>query len=349
MPTTDNVRSGRIDVHNHSVLPAYRAELRAKLGDTVRLPEWEPELALEVMDRHGIAAAVTSLSYPGTHLGDNARARDLAWECNDQSCENARRYPRLGAFATLPLPAVEESCAEALRALDELRLDGIGLFASYQGRYLGDPEFDPLLELLDQRSAVVFIHPTVHPSTASVPLTLPHFMVEYPFDTTRAAVSLIFSDALERFPNIRFILAHAGGTLPYLAWRIATIASYHLSDPPEAERFLRERYRTPLVDRLGVVTPQIVTNLIGRFYFDTALAPTTAHLTALREIVDPSHIVFGSDWPYVYENFVRDEVTALDAQTVFSPDEMGRIDYRNALQLFPRLAHAIESSAIRPA
>ncbi|WP_432842478.1 amidohydrolase family protein [Dactylosporangium sp. CA-092794] len=332
-------------MHVHSVLASYRRELRAALGDGVRLPEWTPDLALEVMDRHRIAAAVTSLSHPGTHLGDDKRARDLAQECNDEAAANAAEYPRLGAFATVPLPAVDFACEEAARALDVLKLDGVCLLASYQGTYLGHPDFDPLLEVLNERSAVVLVHPTVHPSTSSVALNVPNFLVEYPFDTTRAAVNLMFADALDRFPDIRFILAHAGGTLPHLAWRISAIASYQMSDPPAAERFLRDRHRTALVDRLGSVAPQTVTELIGRFYYDTALAPTANHLSALKSLTDTSHIVFGSDWPYAYENFVADEVAALDEQSVFSAAEMAQVDRENALSLFPRLAKAIEADA----
>ena len=333
--------SHRIDVHNHSVLPSYRTALRAKLGDSVRLPQWSPTLAVEVMDRHRITAAVTSLSHPGTHLGDDAQALGLAQACNDESAANSERFPRLGAFATLPLPATDLACDEAVRALDVLGLDGVCLLASYQGTYLGHPDFDPLLEVLDERAAVVLVHPTVHPSTKEVSLTVPNFMVEYPFDTTRAAVNLMFADALERFPRIRFILAHAGGTLPYLTWRISTIATYQMSDPPASERFLRDNYRTALIDRLGRVTPQVVTELVGRFYYDTALAPSTTHLSALLSITDAGHIVFGSDWPYAYENFVRDEVAELDQQTVFSAPDMAKINSENALGLFPRLAKAI--------
>ena len=337
--------SWRIDVHNHSVLKTYRRALRAELGDTVRLPEWSPERAIEVMDRHRIEAAVTSLSYPGTHLGDDQRAHHLARACNDESAANAERYPRLGAFATAPLPAIDHACTETVRALDELKLDGVCLLASYQGKYLGHADFDPLLEILNERDAVVLVHPTVHPSTQSVALTVPNFMLEYPFDTTRAAVNLIFADALHRFPRIKFILAHAGGTLPHLGWRIASIASYQMSDPPDAEKFLRDRYRTALVDRLGSVSPDVVDDLISRFYYDTALAPSPAHLTSLKQVTTADHVMFGSDWPYAYENFVRDEVAELDHQTVLDANEIDALNRGNALRLFPRLAAAIGQTA----
>lgn len=335
----------RIDVHNHSVFPTYRTALRAKLGDKVRLPAWSPELALELMDRQGIHAAVTSIGTPGTHLGDDTDARVLARDCNDEAAAMSADFPRLGAFATLPIPAVEAACEEALRSLDELELDGVCLLASYQGRYLGHPDFDPVLEVLNERAATILVHPTVHPSTQQVDVNVPHFMVEYPFDTTRAAVNLLFADALERFPRIRFILAHAGGVLPYLVWRISAVATYQLSDPPADERFLRDNYQNALITRLGSVTPGDVKDLLGRFYYDTALSPTNVQLSALQDLTTPSHILFGSDWPYAYENFVSAEVESLGNQTVFSDKEMAKINRENALGLFPRLARTLERSS----
>ena len=92
-----------------------------------------------------------------------------------------------------------------------LKHDGVSLFASYGENFLGDPLFDPLLEALDERGAVVFVHPGLHPSSKGFALPWPAFMMEYLFDTTRAAVNLVFSGAIDRFPRIRFILPHAGG------------------------------------------------------------------------------------------------------------------------------------------
>ncbi len=81
--------------------------------------------------------------------------------------------------------------------------------------------FDPVLEALNDRDAVVFVHPALHPSSRTLELPWPGFMMEYVFDTTRAAVNLVFSGAIERFPRIRFVLAHAGGLMPYFAWRLS--------------------------------------------------------------------------------------------------------------------------------
>ncbi len=111
--------------------------------------------------------------------------------------------------------------AEIDHSLGQLKHQGVCLFASYGEKFLGDPWFDPVLEALNDRDAVVFVHPALHPSSRTLELPWPGFMMEYVFDTTRAAVNLVFSGAIERFPRIRFVLAHAGGLMPYFAWRLS--------------------------------------------------------------------------------------------------------------------------------
>ena len=142
---------------------------------------------------------------------------------------------------------------ETARCLDQLHFDGVCLFASYGARFLGDPAFDPLMEELNRRRAVVFVHPAMHPSMAAVDLPWPGFMMEYPFDTTRAAVNLIFTGALQRYPDIRFILSHAGGVLPFIAWRLSV---------------------SPMIDpRLPQLSREQVFAGLRHFWYDTALAP----------------------------------------------------------------------------
>ena len=306
------------------------------LAPTSASPPWSPDAALAMMDRHGVAAAITSLSVPGTHFGDDDRARDLARRCNDEARATMDDFPRLGAFATLPLPNVDDACAEAVRALDELQLDGIGLLTAYKGVYLGHPNYDPLLAVLNERAAVVALHPSVHPSTALVSLGVPNFMLEYPFDTTRAAVNLVFADVLDRFPNIRFVLSHGGGTLPFLAWRVSAIATWQMSQPPETERFLKNNFRTRLTDRHDVVTPELIKSLLRRFWYDTALVPDEADIAALRGSARMNQLLFGSDWPYAYETFVASETGHLDENTGLSDQERNGIMRQNALTLFPR-------------
>lgn len=316
----------------------YRDALRHALGPSVRTPEWTPALALEFMDQRGIAGAILSLSAPGVHFGDDGAAASLASTLNDEMANIATCHGQLGAFATLPLPDVDAACREAGRALDVLGLDGVGILTGYEGRYLGEPEYDPLLEELDQRAAVVLVHPAAHPSIAHIHLGVPNFMLEYPFDTTRAAVNMIFADVLDRFPNIRFILSHGGGTLPYLAWRVATIAMRQLSQPPVRERFLRDRYPNALTARHEVVTADLVKQLMKRFWYDVALTADDPQLAALTGLADADRILFGSDWPYAYEEVVADQQRSLNEYAGLTAAARTKIYQTNAGALFPRFA-----------
>lgn len=302
----------RIDVHCHTIPDFFREAVRESghVSTSGVFPPWNPQLALETMDRNGIAAAITSVSYPGVHFGDDAKARALARRCNEFAADLIARWPaRFGAFATLPLPDIDGSLLE----LEASRLDGVCLLASYNGVYLGESLYDPLLEDLDRRGTVVFIHPGMHPSSRETGLRWPGFMMEFLFDTTRAAVNLLFSGALERYPRIRFILAHAGGALPYFSWRLAV---------------------APMISPLlkGWTEERILAG-IRSFWFDTALSPGPQTLGCLREVAEPARILFGSDWPFAPEGVTAKSVAALDAMDGAQRRSIGR---DNALALFPR-------------
>ncbi|HVN39548.1 MAG TPA: amidohydrolase family protein [Myxococcota bacterium] len=312
----------RIDVHHHVLPPEYVASLArvsVTSGGGVAFPRWDAASTLEMMDRQGIAAAVTSISAPGVHFGDDVAARGLARRCNELSARLVADHPtRFGAFAVLTLPDVKGALHELEHALDELGLDGVVLLASQSdGRYLGDPLFDDLLAELDRRAAVVLVHPAVPKSSEALPLDLPEAMVEFTFDTTRAALNLVFRGATARFPNVRYILSHAGGTIPYLAGRIALTG---------ALPGLRERVPDgPL--------PQL-----RRFYYDTALSATPHALRSLRELVGSDRILFGSDFPFAPEAVARASIDGLARYDGFDDAGRRRIDGANALELLPRLA-----------
>ncbi len=330
--------AGRIDVHCHSMTPAYRAAI-ANLGAIIRTPDWSPPMALEFQDQHGIAAGVYSLSVPGTHHGDDAKARILARRVNAESAEFvARNSKRFGAYATLPIPDMDGACEAARQALDVMKLDGVGLLASYDGVYLGQPLFDPLFEVLNERSTVVLIHPNNHPTTVNVKTGISpgigNFLIEFLFDTTRSALNLMFTGALERFPKIRFILAHAGGTLPYTAWRLADIIGRQMTVAP-----WDSQYPSPFMQRYaGRVTPELVFSQLRRFWYETALAAGPSTMGSLKEVADPTRIVFGSDWPYCPSEMADDMIAALADDTMLDAGGRAAIERGNALALFPRFA-----------
>ncbi|WP_423760722.1 amidohydrolase family protein [Burkholderia sp. NLJ2] len=321
----------RIDVHHHFIPPAYRDAMSRHGIQKVAgaaLPEWHAQASLDVMNANGIQAALLSISAPGVYFGDIEAARTLARQCNEYSAQLCDAHPgRFGSFAVLPMPFAEPACAEAVYALDVLKADGVVLLGSTEGKFLGAPEFDELMAELDRRQAIVFVHPNLHRTSEALGLGAPGFLIEFLCDTTRAAVNLMLTGTLERYPNIRWILAHAGGFLPYVAWRVslANLMPEYLSAVPA-----------------GVLT------YVRRFHFDTALSPAAYPQAALRELVEPSQILFGSDFPFAPAPVTAMQRDTLERSPVWDADARASIERGNALRLFARFAGGAERVAGMP-
>ncbi len=309
----------RIDVHLHIIPEFYQEIVRAAgLGPARRAgyPAYSPELALELMDASEIDFAITSVAQPGVQFAEAPQAKALARRLDDYAAELMARWPRrFGAFATVPMRDMDDAVAEIEYTLGTLKFQGVSLFASYGEKFLGDPAFDPVLEALDARGAVVFIHPTLHPSSRTIALPWPAFVMEYLFDTTRAAVNLLLGGALERFPHIRFILPHAGGTLPYFAWRLAATPVID----PTTPQWSREKFAEGL----------------RHFWYDNALSAGPTTMGTLMTVADPGKIVFGSDWPFVQPKLVAESIKAHTTPGLHSEAQRAAIDRGNALKLFP--------------
>jgi predicted TIM-barrel fold metal-dependent hydrolase len=310
----------RIDIHVHLIPKFYQdAAYEAGAGPAIgRYPDWSPELALDLMDKSGIEVSLMSLAQPGVQFGDPKKAAALARRCNEYSAELNARWPmRFGSLAVVPMWDVDEAVAEIDHSLRELKHQGVCLFASYGGKFLGDPWFDPVLAALNDRAAVVFVHPALHPSSRTLELPWPGFMMEYVFDTTRAAVNLAFSGAIERFPRIRFVLAHAGGLMPYFAWRLSV---------------------SPMIDkRLERLSPAEVYARLRRFWYDNALSPAAETLECLKAVAPPGQIVFGSDWPFANSAVIAEAVRTYEGAAM-PGEQRAAIDRENALSLFPQFA-----------
>ena len=314
-------RPFRIDTHQHIVPPEYARWLNGKgiRPGGLRLPSWSEHSALKFMDSHDVQTAILSLSTPGVYLGDALEARRRAREVNEYSADVvAGRPERFGFFATLTLPDVDGALAEAEYALDSLHADGIVLLANNEGRYLGDPDFEPLLEFLHHRHTVVFVHPGELPAPA-VP-GIPTFAADFLLDTTRTAISLILSGAMEKYSGIKFLLAHAGGFVPYIAFRILLTMLN--------QKELAFSALAALIDEKQ--------SILRRFYYDVALSASPSALPSLLEVADPGRITYGTDFPFApsmavglqnaqYENYALD------------PVRRAAIDRNNAEALFPRL------------
>ncbi len=303
----------RVDTHHHVVPPEYAAWLRRRGTEAggLPIPDWSSQAALALMDEHGVETAILSVSTPGVHLGDDADARAMARHVNEYAATMVRAHPgRFGFFATLCLPDVRGSLIELEHAFDALGADGAVLLANSRGAYLGDQSFDPVFEELNRRQAVVFVHPSFIPGLE--PLQgVPTFIVDFLLDTTRAAILLARSGTLERYPDLKIILAHAGGIVPFAAYRMSAAAS------PSGNP----------VDGIA---------RLKRFYFDTALSGSPTALPSLLAFAEPDHVLFGSDFPYAPAPVVG-AFTQMYEAFPMGESQRRSIDRGAADHLFPRL------------
>jgi predicted TIM-barrel fold metal-dependent hydrolase len=210
------------------------------------------------------------------------------------------------------MPYVDAALEQVRYAYEVLGAHGVILIPQSRGRYLGDPSYDPLFAELDRRCAVVLVHPMMLPGTpvAEPPAVLADFLL----DTTRGAVNLMLTSTLDRYPNISFILSHAGGFLPYAASRVVALGQRFYGLPPER-----------------------VEGYLQRFYYDLALAAPSA-LPSLLAAVPPSQLLFGTDWCAASAEPVAVCTDGLDRSKWVPEEARAMINRANALRLLPGLA-----------
>jgi 6-methylsalicylate decarboxylase len=306
----------KIDVHAHYLPPGYADEMR-KAGLThpdgmLDYPQWSPQLALDKYDEFGIETAMLSISSPSVHCGDNAAARQV----NEAGADLVIKYPgRFGLFAVLSMPDVEASLEEIAYAFDVLHADGIGLKTNALGIYLGDQRFDPIFDELNRRKSTVFIHPTSPTCWQACAMGYPRPLIEFPFDTARAVTNLIFSGTMERCPDLRIIVSHNGGVVPFLADRITKIGNQLKLNQPGA---------------------QDPVSYMRRLYYDTAMTGSKYSLSSLLQLTDVSHILYGSDWPWYPEAGVQMTNQDLESITFLTEQDRRAIYRENALRFLPR-------------
>lgn len=274
--------------------------------------DWTPAKSIEDMDRSGVATSILSVTIPGVWLTDVEKSRTLTRACNEYGARLVTDHPgRFGMFPALPLPDVEGSLREIEYVLDVLKADGIGLLTSYGDKWLGDPAFDPVMAELNRRKAVVYTHPTLANCCRNLVPDVAPGIVEYGTDTSRAIGRLLFSGGAARFPDIKWIWSHAGGTMPFLI-----------------ERYVFEA-RNP---RSSQHLPNGLMHEIKKFYYDVAQAFQAPPMLGLKKLVPVSQIVFGTDFPF---RTTEEHVKGLRDSGVFSAAELQAIERDNALRLLP--------------
>jgi predicted TIM-barrel fold metal-dependent hydrolase len=317
-------KSGVIDTHHHIYPPQYVSQIQERLRkEAPGIPlsfyqNWTPSRAVAEMDKAGVASAVISITTPGVWFDDGGEARTRAREVNEFGAQMGRDFPgRFGMFAAIPLPDTDGSLQEIAYSLDVLKLDGIGLLTSYAGKLLGDPSFRPVLEEMNRRNAVVFVHPTVPCSCNQFPGLPNPWFFEGITDTARTITSLLFSGTFSALPNIRFLFSHGGGVLPSIVERL-----------PEAAREMAPAVRT---ERM----PNGIDYELRRQHYDLAsIARNPAAIAAVLKLFPVSQLTFGSDAPF----HMPAEVLESLKQHGLSAEALRVIQRENALRLLPRFA-----------
>lgn len=328
MPESQICACGRIDVHAH-FLPDFYTEALAKHGLTtvdggMPLPKWNTALALATMDRLQIDTAMISLSSPSLHFLPTAEKPDLCRKVNLAGHALTVEHPdRFGFFATLPLPDVDAALREITHAFDALNVDGVILETNINGEYLGSPKFANVFHELNRRKAVVFLHPTSPACLDVLSPTRPAPLLEFPLDTTRTIVDMLYNRTFQSNPDIRFIVPHGGAALPALVSRIAAFANLPFIEPRPASE-------------------QEVFDVLGRLHYDLALSAHPTAFAALRNLAPMTNILFGSDWPFTPEMGVARSVAQLTMQNGLSDVDIQAIVRHNAEHLFPRLLRSSE-------
>jgi predicted TIM-barrel fold metal-dependent hydrolase len=305
----------RIDVHHHFSPPNYIPELVKRQTNQKPLEEWTTQKSLDIMGKAGIATAMVSISEPGVWFGDNTEGRRIARETNEWGTRLVADHPgKFGLFASLPIPDIDASLREIEYAFDTLKADGICMMTSYGGTYLGDKSLDPVMAELNRRKAVVFTHPVkADCCRALVPDVGPN-TIELGTDTARTITSLLVSGTVVRYPDIRFIFSHAGGSAPALTGRLIS----QISSSPATKQMM----------------PDGPVPYLQKLYYDTANAANPYALAPLLKLVNISQVLFASDFPL---RSPEDNAKGLRDVGLFSDADLQAIDRGNAELLIPRL------------
>ena len=312
-PSVIKAKPHIVDVHYHIAPSGWSAALASHNVLQPAWSGWSVAKAVEDMDRDDVGLSIASITIPGVWFGDAENARRLARECNDFAAKMRSDYPgRFGIFGVLPLPDIDGSLAEIAYVMDTLKADGIGLLTSYGDKWLGDPAFEPVFAELNRRKALIYTHPTVANCCRNLVPGLPPAVVEYGTDTSRTISEIVFGGTAKRYPDMRIIFSHAGGTLPFLVERLVVQAR-----APEASA------RLPSAGPLAA---------LRNFYYDTAQASMAPPMAALRRIAPISHILFGTDYPF---RTAAEHVTELRQSRIFTAKELQAVERDNALALLP--------------
>ena len=304
-----------VDVHSHIITPEFVSSLEREgrlMDEGFPLPKYNVENHLKWMDEAGVQISVLTLAAPQP----TCEAIRL---CNEAAARIKREHPgRFKFCAALPLPDVNAAIREAIYALDTLKADGIKQATNVGGQYLGAPELDTLFSVLNERRAVIILHPhRPEPVSRQVMQQTPLAMQEYLSETTRAVSNMISRNVLARYNNIKVVVPHCGAYLPLAIPRMKSLTPVMQANKMVGEIDYEANLRTLYYDLAGAHSPEVIRMLLT--------------------ITTPDHLLYGSDYPYVAPQVLTQSLARmkqyLSDETDLAPfREM--ILYQNANQLF---------------
>jgi predicted TIM-barrel fold metal-dependent hydrolase len=307
---------GVIDVHSHIITPEFVSALESEgrlLDEGFPIPKWDAEAQLKWMDEARIATSVLTLAAPQPTSAKVVRAT------NEAAAKLKREHPdRFRFCAALPQPDVNAAIEEARYALDVLGADGIKLATNVGGQYLGAPELDTLFSFLNERKAVIILHPhRPEPVNHQVMQQTPLAMQEYLSETTRAVSNMVSRNVLARYNNIKVVVPHCGAYLPLMVPRMKSL--------------------TPVMQANKLVGDIDWEANLAALYYDLAGAHSPEVIRMLLTITTPDNLLYGSDYPYVAPQVLTQSLHRMQQYLTTEPDlapykEM--ILYKNANKLF---------------
>ena len=288
-----------IDVHSHIITPEFLSALRQEnrlMDEGFPLPKYDVEEHLRWMDEAGVKTSVLTLAAPQPASAATIR------QTNEAAAQIKREHPGRFLFcAALPLPDVEAAIREATYALDILKADGIKLATNVDGQYLGSPELDTLFSVLNQRGAVIILHPhRPDPVNHQVMQQTPLAMQEYLSETTRAVANLITRNVLARYPHLKVVVPHCGAYLPLAIPRMKSLA--------------------PVMQTNGLVGEIDWNANLAALYYDLAGAHSPELIRIMLTITTPDHLLYGSDYPYVAPQVLTASLNRMRQYLTDEPD-----------------------------
>jgi aminocarboxymuconate-semialdehyde decarboxylase len=292
--------SQKLDIHTHYYTQGFFQKIRENGGEFsfstdptgrsiityngarffgVTAPMTDVSKRIEDMDRVGIDVEVVSLSTPNVFFADAKGQPDVAKMMNDAYAELIAKYPkRFKAFASIPMDAPDAALAELHRAVGDLKLNGVILLSNIRGAALTDKRYRPFFEEANRMRLCIFLHPMIPAASEPFKEYVLGPIIGFPFDTTLAVARMCFDGMLKDFPDIKWIVGHAGGAVPYLMERM--------------DSGYRDFAETKVkIDQLPSV-------YLKRLYYDTVtFSPHNLHM--LRDEVGADHMLMGSDYPHL--------------------------------------------------